>query len=181
MGVPKFFRWISERYPKINCPLYCPPNEKTRAQYFPNSKDESRNPSTLNDLDPRESALKSCILPEFDRLYLDMNGIIHCASHNNASDFNTAIDPEVHIDSISNANPEDIVKGCVPISEEGIFRNVAYYLDRIVCDIVNPRELVFISIDGIAPRSKVSLETKVHVSTCYELLATQFIYGGITD
>ena len=78
-----------------------------------------------------------------------MNGIIHCASHNNASELNTAVDPDIHIDSISNANPEDIVKGCVSITEEEIFRNVAYYLDRIVCDIAQPKELVFLSIDGM--------------------------------
>lgn len=149
MGVPKFFRWISERYPKINCPLHCPPVPETRAEYFPDRQEEKPRQSNPNDLDPKELAVKSCFPPEFDRLYLDMNGIIHCASHNNASELNTAVDPDVHIDAISNANPEDIVKGCVTISEDEIFKNVAYYLDRIVCDIVQPKELVFLSIDGM--------------------------------
>lgn len=149
MGVPKFFRWISERYPKINCPLHCPPNPETRAEYFPDKIDEKENQShDFGDLDPKEFAMKTCILPEFDRLYIDMNGIIHCASHNNASELNAAVDPDTHIDSISNANPEDNFKGCVQISEEEIFRNVVYYLDRIVCDIAQPKELVFLAIDG---------------------------------
>ena len=40
MGVPKFYRWLSERYPQIN--------------------------QMISD---------SSLLPEFDNLYLDMNGV----------------------------------------------------------------------------------------------------------
>ena len=48
MGVPKFYRWISERYPKIN-----------------------------------QIVSDSTLLPEFDNLYLDMNGILHMCTHPN--------------------------------------------------------------------------------------------------
>lgn len=48
MGVPKFYRWLSERYPKIN-----------------------------------QIVSDSTLLPEFDNLYLDMNGILHTCTHPN--------------------------------------------------------------------------------------------------
>lgn len=48
MGVPKFYRWLSERYVSVN--------------------------HVISDLS---------LLPEFDNLYLDMNGIIHACTHPN--------------------------------------------------------------------------------------------------
>ena len=48
MGVPKFYRWLSERYPLVN--------------------------QAIDD---------QTLLPEFDALYLDSNGIIHNATHGN--------------------------------------------------------------------------------------------------
>ncbi|CAB4069796.1 5'-3' exoribonuclease 2,5'-3' exoribonuclease 1,5'-3' exoribonuclease 2 homolog [Lepeophtheirus salmonis] len=50
MGVPKFYRWISERYPCLS------------------------------------EVVKESSIPEFDHLYLDMNGIIHNCSHPNDDD-----------------------------------------------------------------------------------------------
>lgn len=50
MGIPKFFRWISERYPLIS-----------------------------------QTITKDTIIPEYDNLYLDFNGIIHRCSHPGSS------------------------------------------------------------------------------------------------
>lgn len=95
MGVPKFFRFMSERYPCL-CELV------------------------------RENQI-----PEFDNLYLDMNGIIHNCSHPN--------DLDVHF----------------RISEEQIFRDIFHYIDALF-RIIQPQKLFFMAIDGVAPRAKMN-------------------------
>eukprot|EP00957_Ditylum_brightwellii_P073115 5557209-Ditylum_brightwellii.AAC.1 len=83
-----------------------------------------------------------------------MNGILHCCSHNNASDLNATIDPEVHLDP--NKDPPLPPPTPAQITEEEVFRNVCYYLDRIVTDIAQPKEVVYMAIDGVAPRAKMN-------------------------
>lgn len=98
-------------------------------------------------------------MPEFDRLYLDMNGIIHCASHNNAEE---ELEKHQHTglpgEAGEAADDDDTtaVFGVPPITEEQIFTNVCYYVDRLVSDIVQPKQLVFLAIDGVAPRAKLN-------------------------
>ena len=84
MGVPKFYRWISERYPLIN--------------------------QMISDL---------VLLPEFDNMYLDMNGIIHACTHPNS----------------------DLLAPPLSLKEMilGIFR----YIDRMVTEIVKPKKILF--------------------------------------
>lgn len=59
--MPKFFRWLSERYPLIN---------KAVAESLP----PDFGPDSI-------SALTSQLNRRTDNLYLDMNGIIHQCSH----------------------------------------------------------------------------------------------------
>ncbi|KAI7872693.1 XRN 5'-3' exonuclease N-terminus-domain-containing protein [Spinellus fusiger] len=95
MGIPKFFRWISERYP-MSSQLIA----------------ENR-------------------IPEFDNLYLDMNGIVHNCSHNN--------NESVHF----------------RITEEQIWIAIFNYVDHIFTKI-KPKKVFFLAVDGVAPRAKMN-------------------------
>lgn len=113
MGIPAYFRWISERYPKImvDCVEFVDYDEDSGTE---RRIDASKaNPNGI----------------EFDNLYLDMNGIIHPCTH-----------------------PED---GPAPTTEQEMFDAVCTYVDRVF-SIVRPRRLLYMAIDGVAPRAKIN-------------------------
>ncbi|KAI9846336.1 MAG: hypothetical protein M1837_004189 [Sclerophora amabilis] len=95
MGVPKFFRWMSERYPAISQVIA-----------------ENR-------------------IPEFDCLYLDMNGIIHNCTHSD-SDSPT-----------------------FRMTEDKMFIAIFNYIEHLFGKI-KPKQLFFMAIDGVAPRAKMN-------------------------
>jgi 5'-3' exoribonuclease 2 len=66
---------------------------------------------------------------EFDNLYLDFNGIVHPCSH-----------------------PEDRP---APKNEEEMMLEIFKYTERVV-NMVRPRKLLFIAVDGVAPRAKMN-------------------------
>jgi len=94
MGIPRFYRWLSERYPLIN--------EHITAEQ----------------------------IPEFDNLYLDMNGIIHNCSHNNTGGL------------------------CVK-EERDVFVEAFNYIARLF-HIIRPKKMLYMAIDGCAPRAKMN-------------------------
>ena len=59
-----------------------------------------------------------------------MNGIIHNCTHG-----------------------EDL--DVLPLTHEQMFKNIADYLDRLIY-VVRPRNLVYMAIDGVAPRAKMN-------------------------
>ncbi|TVY48203.1 5'-3' exoribonuclease [Lachnellula occidentalis] len=95
MGVPKFFRWMSERYPAISQLIA-----------------ENR-------------------IPEFDCLYLDMNGIIHNCTHKDSDD------------------------ATFRMTEEQMFIAIFNYIEHLYGKI-KPKQLFFMAIDGVAPRAKMN-------------------------
>ncbi|KAH9991085.1 exoribonuclease 1 [Xylariaceae sp. FL0662B] len=95
MGVPKFFRWLSERYPAISQLIA-----------------ENR-------------------IPEFDNLYLDMNGIIHNCTHKDSHDTSFRL------------------------TEDEMFIRIFNYIEHLFGKI-KPKKLFFMAIDGVAPRAKMN-------------------------
>jgi len=91
MGVPKFFRWLSERYPLVNQRVL----EKNQTDCF----------------------------------YLDMNGIIH-------NSFQKAIEESI-------------------FGQEEVFQKIFSYTSHLF-RIVRPRKLIYLAIDGVAPRAKMN-------------------------
>lgn len=95
MCVPKFFRWLSERYPAISMLIA-----------------DSR-------------------IPEFDSLYLDMNGIIHNCTHSD-SDSPT-----------------------FRMTEDQMFIAIFNYIEHLFGKI-KPKKLFYMAVDGVAPRAKMN-------------------------
>ncbi|EAQ86489.1 hypothetical protein CHGG_07742 [Chaetomium globosum CBS 148.51] len=107
MGVPKFFRWLSERYPAISQLIA-----------------ENR-------------------IPEFDCLYLDMNGIIHNCTHKDSDDVQFRL------------------------SEEEMFIAIFNYIEHLFGKI-KPKKLFFMAIDGVAPRAKMNQQRARRFRTALE-------------
>ncbi|GAA6013539.1 hypothetical protein JCM8202_000722 [Rhodotorula sphaerocarpa] len=107
MGIPKFFRFMSERYPLIS------------------------------------QLIQENRIPEFDALYLDMNGIIHNCSHPNDDD------------------------ATFRISEHDIFLAIFNYIAHLFA-VIKPQKLFFLAIDGVAPRAKMNQQRSRRFRTAKE-------------
>ena len=113
MGVPAFFKWLSTKYEKIVVDCI-----EERATWT-----EAGERVPVDTSKPNPNGF------EYDNLYLDMNGIIHPASH-----------------------PEDRPP---PETEDDMYLAIFDYLERVFA-AVRPRKLLFMAVDGVAPRAKMN-------------------------
>ncbi|KAJ3516204.1 hypothetical protein NLJ89_g1262 [Agrocybe chaxingu] len=133
MGVPALFRWLSKKYPKISkSNISRTIISLTPSIVYPVEEEED---SKITGDDGQEIVIPmNMAMPnpngvEFDNLYLDMNGIVHPCTH-----------PE--------GKPP-------PETEEEMMVEVFKYTERVV-NMIRPRKLLFMAIDGVAPRAKMN-------------------------
>ena len=67
---------------------------------------------------------------KIDKFYLDMNGIIHACTHSN-------------------------IKELIALNEQEMFLRIFAFTDRLY-KLVKPKKLLFLAIDGVAPRAKMN-------------------------
>lgn len=109
MGVPHFYKWLSERYPLIN-------------QLF----------------------TESSVNIDIENLYLDLNGLIHTATHNNDQILSYAQD------------------------ELDVVVSMFAYIDHLISTI-RPSQLLYLAVDGVPPRAKINQQRKRRFKAAMDL------------
>jgi 5'-3' exoribonuclease 2 len=90
-----------------------------------------RNPKILQDARESEPESFESGNPAIDNFYVDMNGLIHPACNPKGENIK---------------EPSNFQEQC---------ENIYEYIDKIM-NIVRPRSLVYLAIDGVAPRAKMN-------------------------
>lgn len=81
-------------------------------------------------------------IPEYDNLYLDMNSILHTCTHSDN-------------DTLSR------------MTEDQMYAAIFNYIDHLF-DIIKPKEVFYMAIDGVAPRAKMNQQRARRFRTAYE-------------
>lgn len=91
-----------------------------------------RNPKMVLDCMEPEDNSGDSLNPMVDNFYVDMNGLIHPSC---------------------NPQPEHNIR--LPANFQEQCENIFEYLDKLM-SIVRPRKLLYLAIDGVAPRAKMN-------------------------
>ncbi|KAH3732264.1 5'-3' exoribonuclease 1 [Pelomyxa schiedti] len=128
MGVPKFFRWLVERYPLI---MHGIPSSTARAPV------------------------------EFDNLFIDLNGVLHTCFKKDMDDSQESVAAS-RSGEISGANsaadsgaPKNTASASATVCDERRTVLVMQYIEQLF-RIAAPKRLLFIAVDGVAPRAKMN-------------------------
>lgn len=99
---------------------------------------------------------------EFDNLYLDMNGIIHPASH--PEDGPT---PETEASfQAERCLPSSSYTRCA--AQDDMYLAIFEYIERVF-NIVRPRNVLFMAVDGVAPRAKMNQQRSRRFRSAQEM------------
>lgn len=116
MGVPTFYRYVHDRWPR--CLSDC-------AEPVAAGPSAAAGPAAV----------------EFDALYLDFNGLVHNATH-----------------------PQDRP---APATRAAMMLEIFRLVDRLVA-VARPRRLLYIAVDGVAPRAKMDQQRSRRFLTAEE-------------
>ncbi|KVI07767.1 5'-3' exoribonuclease [Cynara cardunculus var. scolymus] len=165
MGVPAFYRWLAEKYPMVVVDVV------------------EEEPVEINGVKiPVDTSKPNPNKIEYDNLYLDMNGIIHPCFHPEdrvcglkssgygVEDWNGyGLKSRIGVEWLElerqgqfNEEPEEGDGRDVEAGKEEehnglgeVFQCVFDYIDRLF-GMVRPRKLLYMAIDGVAPRAKMN-------------------------
>lgn len=148
MGVPAFYRWLSSKYPKIVV-------DAVKKDFEGCREIREWGDACRWKLNPRcswmEEPSRSTVLK---KIRMELNMIIFMLIW-------TGLYTRARILRIGNAVGEGGDYGELrdfrppPQSEEEMFKAVTMYLERLI-SVVRPRKLLFLAIDGVAPRAKMN-------------------------